>query len=88
MACHDELVLNKDDYALAKPGEMYVFFLKKGTAKVDLSAASGELSVMWFNPREGGELQKGKVKTVEAGSEVDLGANPDKDQMDWVVIVK
>ncbi|WP_430931673.1 DUF5060 domain-containing protein [Saccharicrinis sp. 156] len=88
MESHDELVAAKSDYAFAKPGEIYVFFLKKGTSKVDLSAATGKLSVMWFNPRTGGELQKGSRKKVEAGKDVDLGNPPDKDGKDWVVLVK
>ena len=88
MDSHDEWVLTEKDYCLAKPGEIYVFFLKKGTSKVDLSSAEGNLSVMWFNPRVGGELQKGKVKKVSAGAEVDLGSPPAEDGRDWVVLVR
>jgi hypothetical protein len=88
MASHDKLVLNDSDYALAKPGEIYVFFLKEGTAKVDLSDASGKLSVMWYNPRTGGKLQKGKIKSVNAAGEVDLGNPPDAAGKDWVVVVR
>lgn len=88
MESHDEMILNKDDYAFAKPGEIYVFLLKKGSAKVDLSSATGKMKVLWFNPRTGGKLQKGSVKTVSAGSEVDLGNPPKDDGKDWVVVVK
>lgn len=88
MENHDELVLNNADFALAKPGEMYVFLLKKGNAKADLSAASGKLSVQWYNPRSGGELQYGSKKTVKAGAEVDLGTPPEEEGRDWVVLLK
>ena len=82
------MILNKGDYAFAKPGEIYVFYLKKGSAKVDLSSATENMKVLWFNPRSGGELQKGSVKTLRAGSEVDLGNPPSDDGKDWVVVVK
>ena len=88
MESHDELIKSDGDYAFAKPGEIYVFYLKKGTAKVDLSEAEGKMSVMWYNPRTGGTLQKGSVKTLSAGSDVDLGQAPDEDGKDWVVLVK
>ncbi|MFC2113029.1 DUF5060 domain-containing protein, partial [Bacteroidota bacterium] len=88
MECHDEMVLSEGDYAFAKPGEIYLFYVKKGTSKVDLSSANGTLDVMWFNPRKGGSLQKGSVKSVKAGAEVDLGNPPADDGKDWVVLVK
>jgi hypothetical protein len=88
MECRDELILSEGDYAFVKPGEIYVFYLKKGTASVDLSSASGKMSVLWYNPRTGGQLQKGSVKSLTAGSEVVLGEAPSADGKDWVVIVK
>jgi hypothetical protein len=50
-------------------------------------AADGKLSVKWFNPRKGGDLQTGSKKTVKAGTEVDLGNAPAADGKDWLVIV-
>ncbi|MEM6830260.1 MAG: putative collagen-binding domain-containing protein, partial [Bacteroidota bacterium] len=88
MESHDEMILTEKDYCFAKPGEVYVFLAKKGTTKVDLSSEAGEMSVRWYNPRTGGELQKGKVKKVTAGKEVDLGKSPDKDEKDWVIVVR
>ena len=88
MESHDALVKSEGDYAFAKAGEIYVFYLKKGTARVDLSAAEGKMSVMWYNPRTGGKLQPGSVKSLTAGSEVDLGQAPEADGKDWVVLVR
>jgi hypothetical protein len=88
MDCHDEWVLNENDYCFAKPGELYLFYLKKGSAKVDLSTAEGKLEVLWFNPRTGGELQKGSIKKVSAAAEVDLGTPPAKDGKDWLAVVR
>ena len=86
MESRDEMVANEGDYAFVKPGEIYVFFLKKGTSKVDLSSATGKLKVMWYNPREGGEFIKGK--TIKAGSDVNLGEPPVADGKDWVALLK
>lgn len=88
MENHNELILKEGDYCLAKPGEVYVFFLKDGQASVDLSAADGKLTVEWYNPRKGGDLQSGSKKKVKAGNEVDLGNPPVEDGKDWVVIVR
>lgn len=88
MESHDEMVLTKGDYCFAKPGEIYVFYLKNGSSKADLSSVSGSLEVKWFNPRSGGELQNGSRKTVTSGNDVDLGVSPQNDGKDWVVLVR
>ncbi|MEO0795252.1 MAG: DUF5060 domain-containing protein [Verrucomicrobiota bacterium] len=87
MHSHDELIHTKGDYGFAKPGEVYVFFLKQGKAEVDLSSAPGEMTVQWYNPRKGGDLQTGSVKTVSPGSKVDLGTPPSDAGEDWAVLV-
>ena len=88
MESHDEMVLTNGDYCFAKPGEIYVFYLKNGSSKADLSSVSGSLEVKWFNPRSGGELQNGSRKTVTSGNDVDLGVSPQNDGKDWVVLVR
>jgi hypothetical protein len=41
-------------YCLANPGREYLVYLPDGgTTTVDLSAASGPLTVEWFNPQTG-----------------------------------
>lgn len=87
MKSQDHLVLKKGDYCFAKPGEIYVFLFKQGVAQVDLSAASGTMTVQWYNPRAGGGLQAGEVKTVNAGANVDLGNPPEDQDKDWIALV-
>jgi hypothetical protein len=83
----DELVGNRahdnSRYCLAEPGQLYLVYLPKGgTAELDLSAASGEFSVAWFNPRSGGNLQAGpRVR----GPKASLVA-PSSD--DWLAVVR
>ncbi|MFC2080711.1 DUF5060 domain-containing protein [Bacteroidota bacterium] len=89
----DELVGNKSHdnsaYCFAKPGEMYVVYLPQpGSAKLDLSLANRPFDVLWYNPREGGELESGSVRSVQGRSLADLGNPPSDDGKDWVVLVK
>ena len=80
---------NKDKYCLAKVGELYLVYLGYiTTSKLDLSGLDGKFSVNWFNPREGGKLINGKVRTVKGGNIVDLGPAPGNSKEDWLVIVQ
>ena len=86
----DALVGNaKNDnskFCLAKAGEVYLVYLPNGgAAELDLSGAAGEFSVQWFNPREGGALLNGAVRTVKGGGKAALTAS---DQEDWLAIIR
>jgi len=49
-------------YCLANPGAEYLVYLPEGgSVSVDLSTASGELSVVWFNPAMGEDIEADKV---------------------------
>ena len=77
------------DFCLAKKGEVYAVYLPDGgTTRLDLLAAKGELTVRWFNPRTGGKLQVGSVKTVTGGRLVAIGNPPAQADKDWVVLVR
>jgi len=76
-------------YCLAKAGEVYLIFLAKGgTTELDLSGAKGSFTVKWFNPRTGGKLANGLVKSVKGGAAVSLGQPPAEADLDWVVLVR
>ncbi|MCP5520072.1 MAG: DUF5060 domain-containing protein [Verrucomicrobiales bacterium] len=76
-------------YCLAKAGEVYVVFLANGgPGKLDLTASSGRFEVKWFDPRNGGRLQEGGVRSVEGGQTVSLGTPPTDSGADWVVLVR
>ena len=81
--------MNKDKHCFAKIGRIYLVQLGYvATSTLDLSAESGSFTVEWFNPVTGGKLLKGSVKSVKAGTVVDLGKAPSKLAQDWVVIVR
>ena len=83
------LVKGEKDYVFAKENDTYlVYLLEGGTAWLDLSAATGEFEVLWFDPRNGGDLQKGSVTKVAGGESVSLGKAPADVKKDWAVLVK
>jgi len=49
---------------------------------------SGKFSVKWFNPRTGGNLQDGSLKTLTGSGKISIGSPPVKNGKDWVVVVR
>lgn len=89
----DELVGNdahdNSRYAFAKANDIYLVYLPSGgTAQLDLSHASGAFTLSWFDPRNGGALKAGSVRTVDGGASAPLGTAPDNPNEDWLVIVR
>jgi len=89
MKHHDELTPLAEDYVLAQPGEVYAVYLPNGgTTELDLSGAAGAFEVKWYNPRAGGVLQDGTVRTLEGGARRSLGNAPTDVTRDWAVLVR
>jgi len=85
----DDLISNKEDYCYSLEGDTYVILLKKGgEASLDLKNNTGSFSIKWYDPRNGGELQEGKIKSVQGGSKQSLGNPPQDIEKDWVVLVQ
>lgn len=71
----------------AKAGEVYALHLPNGGGgTLDLSGASGNYSLRWFDPRTG--LFAGTTRTVAGGGAVSLGQPPASTTSDWVVLLK
>jgi len=93
MTNRDDLVENPDHtnsmYCFAKAGEVYLVF-RPGPASVnlDLTGDSGSYTVKWFNPRTGGALVEGSVKSVKGGAIINLGAPPSDGELDWLIILR
>ncbi len=76
-------------FCLAKTGALYLVYLPNGgTAELDLGEAKGNFAVQWFNPRSGGLLQEGSVRSVQGGGKVSLGTPPSDPTEDWLVLVR
>jgi hypothetical protein len=85
----DALTPDPNDYVFAKEGEVYAVYLPAGgPVELDLSAAHGEFEVKWYDPRHGGELQAGSVKTVTGGGRRALGGPSREQGMDWAILVR
>jgi CubicO group peptidase (beta-lactamase class C family) len=85
----DHLPLAYADYGLAKEGEVYCIYLfSGGNTRLKLGTHRGPFSVHWFDPRNGGRLQLGSVKTVWGPGQVEIGEPPHARSKDWVCLVR
>ena len=89
MHSQDELLNIKGAYCLAKTGEVYVVYLPAGTQHARLLVDSEvPLSVKWFSPREGGEIQDGSITTLQGKGFLSLGEPSAEPEKDWVVVIR
>lgn len=86
----DELTPDEESYCLASKDRVYAVYLPMTveTTSINIGDSGKEFSVNWYNPREGGELQEGSVKSVQAKGTVKLGFPPAEKEKDWVVLLK
>ncbi|MEM9719837.1 MAG: DUF5060 domain-containing protein [Bacteroidota bacterium] len=89
----DVLIGNKDGgngkYCLGKKGELYLVYLGYAeSCEIDLSADEGKFEIDWYNPRTGGELQKGSKKKISSGKIISIGNPPKRDKEDWVALIR
>jgi hypothetical protein len=87
MHSDDGLVSNPSAYCFAKPGEVYAIYLGEG-GTTDLSLAQGTYSIDWFDPRNGGSLQKGSKNQLTGAESVSIGSPPAEPARDWVALVR
>jgi hypothetical protein len=84
----DDYTTSEEDYCLVIEDDMYVVYLPEGgTTLLDLTRATGEFVVNWYDPRHGGTSQIGTVLFVAAGDWVDIGMPPSEADKDWVAVI-
>jgi hypothetical protein len=81
-------LVQKGNYCLANPGKWYIIFLRNGSGTINLEDMEGEFSLEWFDPRNGGTLQKGSVKNISGGKVQQLNGAPSEPDKDWVLYLK
>jgi hypothetical protein len=75
-------------YCLVKEGEVYIIYLPTDAGEASLQAELPDpLSIKWFNPRSGGALVEGSIKTVKGSGWQLLGTPPSDPDLDWVLVV-
>ncbi|MFW5699488.1 MAG: DUF5060 domain-containing protein [Bacteroidota bacterium] len=85
----DELISSDGDYCYALEGDTYIILLKNGgESTLDLKNNKDKYSVVWYDTRNGGELQTGEVKSIQGGGKKSLGLPPNNVNKDWVVLVR
>lgn len=85
----DELTEAENDYVFAKDGELYLVYMKSGgDNRIDLDKHNSDFQVHWFNPRSGGELQRGSVRSISGPGHQELGSPPATPEKDWLVVIR
>ena len=101
---HDELIvpdsgLQNNAWVLAKPTDFYIIYVKNASKELTLKIKSNiaTYSVQWFDPRNGGGLQKGSKSEVIVNetlkmhwdkTPVKLGLPPSEPNKDWGILIK
>jgi hypothetical protein len=76
-------------FCFANPGAIHLVYLPSGgTTDLDLAGAQGEFGVAWFNPRAGGALRGGSIRSVKGGGRVSVGQPPVDPGEDWLAVVR
>lgn len=84
----DDLTENKKDYVFAKNDDVYAIYIPKPVeTKINLIGFNSTYTIRWYNPREGGKLQKGTITKLKGGSIISIGLPPTIDG-DWVALIK
>jgi Domain of unknown function (DUF5060)/Putative collagen-binding domain of a collagenase len=64
-------------YTLAKPGQIYAVYLPNGgSTSLDLGTNTATFTVRWYNPRTGGSLQLGTVRSITGSGLQKIGSAP------------
>lgn len=87
MASDDAATSVTNDRVLSLKGQVYLIALPDGgTTNLTVPGLTGSLDIKWYNPRTGGDLKDGSVKTLTA-SGGSIGNPPTEGNEDWVVLV-
>ncbi len=89
MQSADGLTDNEEDFVFAKNEEIYAIYLPEvKETKINLFSSKSTFSVRWYNPRLGGKLENGTIKTIKGGSINTFIGFPPKKEKDWVALLK
>ncbi|MGD1893290.1 MAG: DUF5060 domain-containing protein [Cyclobacteriaceae bacterium] len=86
----DELTSDTASYCFAAKDEIYVVYVRNAeqTPSLNIGSSEKEFSVLWYDPRQGGDLQEGTIPNVTATGEVNIGYPPADREKDWVALIR
>ena len=87
MKNNDDITKAKDDYCLAKEGEIYAIYLPEG-GSTEILLSPGSYGVKWFNPRSGGDLKTGTIEKVMGIGFTSVGYPTEDPGKDWVCLIR
>ncbi|MGC6455280.1 MAG: DUF5060 domain-containing protein [Coraliomargaritaceae bacterium] len=89
MSNDDSIISNPTAHCLTDHSEYFVIYLPNGgTAELNLENTTGTFSVLWFDPRNGGSLLEGSIRTISGNGTRTLGNAPNNVTEDWAILVK
>ncbi|QXD22520.1 DUF5060 domain-containing protein [Opitutia bacterium ISCC 51] len=74
-------------WTLSKEGETYLLYLADG-GTTEVKLPEGEYSAHWFDPRNGGDLQRSSKKSLSGGNSTSIGNPPNSSDDDWVCLIR
>jgi hypothetical protein len=77
----------KEVRVLARKDSVYAVYLTNG-GTTTLEIGDGTYTVKWYNPRTGGELADGSVKTISGPGRQPVGYPPADPGQDWTVLIQ
>ncbi|MGH9720813.1 MAG: DUF5060 domain-containing protein [Bryobacteraceae bacterium] len=83
-----ELVLGAAGARALAKGEDLIVVQLPGGGLPQVRLGTGTYTVQWFNPRAGGALQAGNVRSVQGPGLKPIGRPPADPDKDWVALVK
>ncbi|SDW70031.1 Putative collagen-binding domain of a collagenase [Lutibacter oricola] len=87
MKSADDLTSNPNDYVFAQNGKVYTVYMPEAQeTKINLFGTNNSFNIKWYNPKKGGKLIKGTVKSVKGGDMVSIGFPPIMEG-DWVALI-
>ena len=74
-------------WTLLEEGETYLLYLTDG-GTTEVKLPKGEYSAHWFDPRNGGDLQRGSKKSLSGGNSTSIGNPPNSNDEDWICLIR
>ena len=91
-ACSNKAMDDAEVYCSQQAHNLFVLYMQKGTSfnvQLPLGIGTSKIyDIYWFDPVQGGELQRGSKESVKNETFIYIGQPPKNHQTDWVIVLK